>query len=203
MELMHECSPPTREHGKSEIEIGQRNRRSIDEQIGEQKQWQWLEVKRVYKKKMNSRLPNYSSDLPSLRGRYFPKHWMNYFMNLTSTIIHPNLNYNPSTIPWRERAVQARPKHSYCIFLTELCWVSACLVGTLYSTLCFMSWMVSGFYFGPNCSIYMLTPYVAAYYFERIIPNCKLLIIIYSHAWLWFTCVYYLSLLYMTPVQSY
>ena len=52
---------------------------------------------------------------------------------------------------FRQRVVQPRPKHSYCILLKGLCWISVCWM--LNNTLWSMSWMFSGFYCVPNCAI--------------------------------------------------
>ena len=50
-----------------------------------------------------------------------------------------------------QKFVELQLKYSYCIFLKGLCWVSVCWIlnGALYS----MSWVFSGFYFVPHCSI--------------------------------------------------
>ena len=55
---------------------------------------------------------------------------------------------------FRQRVEQATPKHSYCIFLTGLCWGSVCWV--LYNTLWSMSLMISGYCFVPHCTIVTL-----------------------------------------------
>ena len=49
---------------------------------------------------------NNSSGLQSPQGRYAPRQWMNYIMNLTYT-------YNPSTNPWGE--IYNADKHNMLI----------------------------------------------------------------------------------------
>ena len=58
--------------------------------------------------------------------------------------------FNVYQIFW-QRVEQLRPKYWYCIFLKGLCWVpvSYILNNALYS----MSWVFSGFYFVPHCTI--------------------------------------------------
>ena len=55
--------------------------------------WVWKEVKRTHKCPDGR---NFRSGLPSSRGRYAPRQWMNYLTNLTYT-------YNPSIVHWEEK----------------------------------------------------------------------------------------------------
>ena len=64
-------------HGNSKIETRQRK---TQRKVG-RKERKLKEVQQTRKNK--SRRPHYSSGLPFPRGRYSPKQWMNYLINLT------------------------------------------------------------------------------------------------------------------------
>ena len=98
-------------HGNSKNSIRQRhrNRQKLISECG----------KKYSRHETNmSRRPNCSPGLPSPRGSYSPKEWMNYLTNLANT-------YNPSTTSWRSTYILYRTQGSpskgcFPLFMTSM-----------------------------------------------------------------------------------